>query len=134
MFVDVVIAPALKRPRGLLRLRALFEHWLRWENEVLSGGCLFATASAELDDRPGPVRDHLVGHVQDMLGTIARAVRITIDEAHFRPDVEPEQLAFEMWSILLAYQQYERLLRHDNAERRARDAFERLVETSRSAS
>src|SRR5690242_1048156 len=61
-FTDVVVAPALAAPRGELRLRALFEHWLEWEqHESLPGGCVFMHAAAELDDRPGPARDALVG-------------------------------------------------------------------------
>src|SRR5678816_4406478 len=57
-FTAVVVVPALSSPRGEPRLRALFEHWLQWEqNESLPGGCVFMHAEAEQDDRPGPRLD-----------------------------------------------------------------------------
>ena len=60
-FVEVVLRPALAEPRGEPRLRALFERWLRWPQEVSQpGGCIFVQAAVELDDRPGPARDRLV--------------------------------------------------------------------------
>src|SRR4030095_3908806 len=47
-FVEVVVAPALKAPRGERRLRALFDHWLEWEqHKSLPGGCIFMHAAAE---------------------------------------------------------------------------------------
>ena len=61
LFVDRVVRPALKAPRGERRLRALFERWLAWaEADVLKGGCLFVAAATELDDLDGPARDELV--------------------------------------------------------------------------
>ena len=58
--VDEVVRPALAISRGEPRLRALFERWLQWESSPsLPGGCPFVTASFELDDRPGPVREPL---------------------------------------------------------------------------
>ena len=80
-FVDMVFAPALKEPRGEPRLRALFENWLAWEaSDFLPGGCLFMATAAELDDRPGPVRDHLVRTLNDWLDTVANAVRLAVTE------------------------------------------------------
>src|SRR5262245_18016589 len=59
LFRERVFSPALEEPRGLPRLRALFSNWLAWveQNDELPGGCLMLAASAEYDDRPGPVRD-----------------------------------------------------------------------------
>src|SRR3954470_2533929 len=50
-FVQDVMLPALREPRGLPRVRALFERWLEWGQRP--GGCFFVGAVAELDDRPG---------------------------------------------------------------------------------
>src|SRR3954470_4749744 len=57
-FVDRVVRPALAAPRGIPRLRALFEGWLAWGDSQASG-CIFVAAAAELDDQPGPARDRL---------------------------------------------------------------------------
>ncbi len=129
-FVDVVLAPALKRPRGLPRLQTLFEHWLGWETDEFSGGCVFMAAATEFDDRAGVVRDRLVSHLDDMLGAIARGARIAVSEGHFRADLDDEQFAYELWGVLLSFHHYGRLLGHPKAHARARRAFEHLLETS----
>lgn len=126
-FVDVVVAPALKESRGLPRVRALFERWLAWGTHGLSGGCPFVAAAVELDDRPGVVRDRLVAHLRDVLGTIARGAQISVEEGHFRGNLDVEQFAFQFWGVLLATQNFARLMRDDTAAARARRAFEALV-------
>src|SRR4051812_30080154 len=45
-FVRQVLMPALRKPRGEPRVRALFEEWLKWGAKP--GGCLFVSAAAEL--------------------------------------------------------------------------------------
>src|SRR4051812_33343447 len=60
-FLELVLRPALKAPRGEPRVIALFERWLIWaEPTNLPGGCIFVAAAVELDDHPGPLRDVLV--------------------------------------------------------------------------
>ena len=133
-FTEVVVAPALRSPRGEPRLRALFEHWLEWEqNESLPGGCVFMHAAAELDDRPGPARDALVHHQRTWLETLAKAVRMTIDAGHFRADVNPSLFAFQLYGIVLSYYHSARLFRDPAAKSNAIAAFESLVVSSRSS-
>jgi AcrR family transcriptional regulator len=132
-FVDTVVTPALRQPRGEPRVRAFFERWLDWERSTyLPGGCPFL-AAAKLDDRPGRVRDYLVASQRDWLDGLATAARIAVVEGHFRPDLDPEQFAYELYSLILAYHQYQRLLADPAADRRCRLAFARLLERSRVA-
>jgi len=131
-FAAVVVAPALSAPRGEPRLRALFEHWLKWEqNESLPGGCVFMHAVAELDDRPGPVRDALVRQQTMWLDTLAKAVRLTIDAGHFRPDVDPSLFAFQLYGIVVAYYHASRLFRDPAAKEHAERAFDAVVAAAR---
>lgn len=133
LFVDRVVRPALKAPRGERRLRALFERWLTWaEADVLKGGCLFVAAATELDDQDGPVRDELVRQQRDWLELIANVARTGIAEGDFRPGLDGEQLAYELYGVMLAYHHARRLLRDPRAPQRARDAFDTLVEAARS--
>lgn len=128
-FVDVVVSPALRERRGLPRVRALFERWLTWTDQpFLPGGCVFLHASVELDDKPGPARDRLVATQKDWLETLAHAARIAVEEGHFRKDLDVHQLAFEVFSIAYGYHFLDRLLRDPKAEKRARAAFDRLVD------
>jgi AcrR family transcriptional regulator len=127
-FVELVVAPALKQPRGGPRLRALFENWLAWPEEAeLPGGCPFVSAASELDDRPGPVRDRLVAYQRDWLETLATATRAGIAEGKLRAGLDVDQFVFEIFSLTLAYHHFRRLLRVPEAQARARRAFERLL-------
>ncbi len=131
-FLETVISPALREPRGEPRIRRLFELWLIWEEgRVTPGGCPFIVASYEYDDRPGPVRDAVVSAQRDWVDTVATAAQIAVDEGHFRADLDTGQFAFEMYGIFLAFHLFHRLLGDPDAERRARSAFERLTEASR---
>ena len=127
-FVDRVVKPALRAPRGEPRLRALFENLLTWPKITdFPGGCPIIAAASELDARPGPARDLLVAQQKDWLETIAQVVRTAMVEGQFRADVDPEQLAYELYGIEFAYHHSLRLLEDPHAERRARTAFEALV-------
>ena len=128
-FVQEVMVPALRFPRGEPRVRALFDRWLAWGDRP--GGCFFVGASAELDDRPGPPRDALVQANKDWIGQIATAIRIAVSEGHFRKDLDPDQIAFEIYGIMLAAHTFIRFLHEPRSLDRARASFERLIETSR---
>ena len=59
-YIEVVVRPAFKKPRGEARIRAIFERTMNEWEESLPGGCIFHAVAAELDDQPGPARDYLV--------------------------------------------------------------------------
>jgi len=128
-FVEFVLAPALQKPRGEPRIRALFERWVEWGQQ--SGGCFFVGAVAELDDQPGPARDALVQSCRDWLDALATAARITVAEGQFRADVDPDQFAFELYSTMLGFHTYQKFLRAPASLARARDSLERLLTAAR---
>jgi len=129
-FIEIVIAPALQKPRGEARLRAIFESTMKqWEND-LPGGCVFHAVSAELDDQPGPARDYLVETQRDYADTLRRAAEIAIEEGQFRKDLDLDQFVFELGSITAAYHHFGRLLGDPDADQRARNMFEGLLARS----
>jgi AcrR family transcriptional regulator len=146
-FRQVVVQPALRQPRGEPRIRAFFENWLAWDTgeaapaagvlsrakggTALPGGCVLIAAAVELDDRPGPQRDFLVQAQRDWFGTLARAARLAVEAGHFRADLDPEQFAFHLYGIVLAYHHAKRLLRDPRALDHARAAYERLIDSVR---
>lgn len=127
-FIDTTIRPALAVTRGEKRMRDLFDRWLVWESQMLPGGCIFVTGSIEFDDQPGPMRDALVADQRDWLETLATVARAGVEEGHFRSDMDPEQVAFELQSLMLGYHHSARLLGDDRALERARTAFEGVLE------
>ena len=132
LFVEIVVRPALAAPRGEPRLRALFERWLDWTKAAaLPGGCLFVTAAVELDDRPGPVRDRLVALQKEWLDVIARVGRTGVLEGHFADNLDPDQLAHDLYGVMLGYHHAARLLRDPRAASRARAGFETLLTAAR---
>ena len=127
-FQEAVIAPALAQPRGLARIRALFEHWLAWlKDNSQPGGCVMLGAVTEYDDRPGAVRETVSAGFRELRGAIAKAVRIAMDEGHFRADADPWQFAFELLGIVLASAHEWRLHADPRTAEHARAAFERLL-------
>lgn len=133
-FVEHVVRPALAEPRGEPRLRALFERWLEWsQSSPLPGGCLFVQASVELDDRPGSVRERLVGIQGQWLGVIATSLQKGIEAGAFHGDADPEQFAQDLYGVMLAYHHASRLLHDPRAETRARRAFATLLTAARAA-
>ena len=40
--------------RGLPRLRALFDRWVRRVSVEIDSGCIYISGAVEFDDRPGP--------------------------------------------------------------------------------
>jgi len=131
-FVAMVVTPGLRKPRGEPRLRAFLDGWLDWSKaEFMPGGCIFVMASVELDDRPGPARDRLLASQKDWLDTLAHAARIGVDEGQFRPDLDCEQLAHELFSTAYGYHFLRRVVDSAEAERRARTTFDRIVRDAR---
>jgi AcrR family transcriptional regulator len=134
-FIETVMLPAFRKPRGLPRVRQVFENWMRWATDPsLPGGCLFVAAAVEWDDREGRPRDYVVNTQKQLLAALARSAALAVEVGHFRADLDSEQFAFEMYSILLGYSHQRRLLRDPKAERRARAAFDRLVRSASAAS
>src|ERR1700722_17719097 len=127
-FVDFVVAPALRQKRGEPRVRALLENWLRWANaDFMPGGCVFVASIADLDDRPGPVRDRLAASQRDWLETLATAIRIAIDERPFRANLDPSQLAQELLALAYGTHLMTRLLGDPKTQARLRVAIDRLL-------
>lgn len=131
-FLEKVITPSLKKPRGEIRIKALFDNWLAWgKSDWLPGGCIFLAASSELDDKPGPVRDFLVDMQREWMATLAQTARHATQAGDFKADCDAEQFAYELYGFITAYHHASRLLGDSKAERRIKKAFADLLERNR---
>ena len=127
-FTEVVFQPAMAKPRGLPRLKAMFIHWLDWtESAELPGGCPMIGGASEFDDKPGPVRDMLAGGQRTWIETLKRTVRQAIEEGQMPANTDPEQIAFEMFGIALVVHHHRRLLGYTKARARALAALDKLI-------
>jgi AcrR family transcriptional regulator len=102
VFIRHVVAPALARPSGAERVRALIEAWLTYvESGVFPGGCFMAAVVPEFDTRPGPVRDALVASRQEWVGLLTQEVAVAQRDGELL-GLPPEDLAFEIDALLSA--------------------------------
>jgi AcrR family transcriptional regulator len=127
-FMNEVFFPALRLPRGLPRLRAMFENWLyRVQHVEIPNGCVFISGAVEFDDREGPVRDRMVLVNRGWQEEMRKAARLAIAEGHLTTDCDPEQLVFELYGFMLSLHHDARLLREPRAVERARVSFMRTI-------
>ena len=126
-FEEEVFFPAIQEPRGLPRLSALFERWVRRVSQELDSGCIYISGAVEFDDRPGPVRDALAQMVVAWQAALERAIRLAIEEGHLKADTDSMQLLFELHGLILALHHDARFLRTPGALDRARRGFERTL-------
>ena len=126
-FEEEVFFPAVQAPRGLPRLRALFEHWIRRVSVEVDSGCIYISGAVEFDDRPGPVRDALAQMVLAWHAALDRAIRIAVDTGDLQPQTDSTQVLFELHGLILALHHDARFLRIPGALDRARTGFERIL-------
>jgi AcrR family transcriptional regulator len=126
-FEDEVFYPAMKEPRGLPRLRALFANWMKRTSIEIDSGCIYISGAVEFDDRTGPVRDALVGSVKTWLAAMQRAVVSAKEEGHLRADADEDQLLFEIHGLILALHYEARFLKSPGSIARANAGFDNIL-------
>jgi len=129
-FTEIVYLPAMKVPRGMKRLRALFENWINWpERANLPGGCPIDAATREYHHQPGPMRDAIFERQKQLDRELRKTVQMTIDNGELPADTDAGQIAYDLIGIVLGFFRSQMVLGMDESRRRARVAFERLVTT-----
>lgn len=132
-FVAAVFTPAMAHPRGLPRLNALVAHWIdRARNVELLTGCIYVAGAFEYDDVDSPLRPMVEDHLRGWRAAMVRTVHQALEAGHLRPDTDPEQLVFEVYSLMIGLMHDARFLRDPKAHERVRAAYERLISTYRS--
>jgi len=126
-FEEEVFYPALREPRGLPRLRSLFERWVKRVSVEIDSGCIYISGAVEFDDRPGPVRDALASMVRAWHGALERAIRLAVEQGHLKPDADVTQMLFELHGLILALHHDARFLRLPGALGRAQRAFDHVL-------
>ncbi len=126
-FEQEVFFPSMRESRGLPRLQSLFRRWVDRVSREIASGCIYISGAVEYDDRPGPIRDQLVGMVRTWQQSLQRAARQAIDEGHLRSDTDAEQLVFDMYGLVLALHHDARFLKSPGSAVRAHAGFARLI-------
>src|SRR6476661_9450196 len=118
-FLDDVFVPAMQQPKGLPRLDAIVQRWIARTRDVETRtGCIFSAGAFELDDRAGPLRDHLHGEILRWRAALRRTVLQAIEAGHLRADTDAEQLVAEIYALTLGLLHDARFLRDGRAAER----------------
>jgi AcrR family transcriptional regulator len=123
-----VIEPAMRVPDGLPRVEALCDRFLSHvESGVFPGGCFFASVAAEIDTRPGRVRDRIVEFIEGWVGELFQTVKDAQAAGEIDPAEDAEQLTFEIDAMLLMANAAYVMSPSPEVLDRARRGIERLV-------
>jgi AcrR family transcriptional regulator len=126
-FEQEVFYPAMKEARGLPRLRALFENWMKRVTEEIQSGCIFISGAIDFDDRPGPVREALATSVRVWLAAVERAATLAKEEGELAADADVRQICFEIHGLILSVHYEARFLHTPGSIERAQRAFEQIL-------
>ena len=103
MFIDVVIAPLLSTEEGLARLVAIGETWFDYlAGDTFAGGCFMCAASAEMDGRPGPVRDAIQAAMREWLELLQSNIDTAKHARVFASGVDSCAVAFRLNALGMA--------------------------------
>lgn len=127
-FTEEVFLPSFRVPRGLKRLQAVFDAWFEWPRRAkLPGGCPIDAAMREYDHRPGPMREAVIDRQRTLERELAKTVSLAIETGEFASDTDPDEVAFALMGLILAYYRAQATMGDEAAEKRARAGFDRLI-------
>jgi AcrR family transcriptional regulator len=126
-FEQEVFYPAMEAPRGVPRLRALFDNWMKRTSIEIDSGCIYISGAIEFGDRTGLVRDALVSSVMTWHAAMRRAIEHCQELGQLRDEVIPEQVLSEIHGLILALHYEARFLQTTGAIDRAITGFNNIL-------
>ena len=134
IFVEAVIVPARRSPRGIARIWALADGFLGYvERRVFAGGCFFGTTAAEFKNRPGPVRDRISHQMAAWRSYLEHAVEQAQQLGELDPEADPRRVAFELKAYVSTAEAEHRLFGDPQVFADARAAIRERIESLRAA-
>lgn len=126
-FEQEVFYPALQTERGLPRLRALFDNWMKRTTVELDSGCIYISGAIEFHDNIGPVRNALVESVAGWHAALRRAIGQCKARGDLKPQADEAQILSEIHGLILVLHYEARFLRSPGAMQRALTGFENIL-------
>jgi AcrR family transcriptional regulator len=131
IFTAEVWERAKIKPRGLPRLSAICEAWIKHiTHSPFPGGCFMCTVATEWDAREGDIHDEVRDSWRLWLKVLAREADIARAAGDLPPHTDPDQVAFELNAIAMALNQSLQLFEDRRAPARARRAVRRVLTQS----
>ena len=126
-FEQEVFYPAMSSPRGVARLRPMFDNWMTRTTIEIDSGCIYISGAIEFGDRTGLVRDALVSSVMTWHAAMKRAIEHCKELGQLRDEVSPEQMLFEIHGLILALHYEARFLQTPGSIDRAITGFNNIL-------
>ena len=130
-----VFMPTLSEPAGLPRLDAIVNRWVHHGNELtalIASHYAVNTFDDDPDAHPDALRTRLVNGMLVWRQTLERTVKQALDRGHVRPDTDPEQMVFEIFSLLTGFLYDSHVKRDPKCYDRVMSGYARLMSTYRS--
>ena len=135
IFALTVFMPTLSEPAGLPRLNAIVHRWVHHGNELtalIASHYAVNTFDDDPDAHPDALRTRLVNGMMAWRHTLERTVKQALDRGQIRPDSDPEQMVFEIFSLLTGFLYDAHVKRDPKCFERVMSAYARLMSTYRS--
>ena len=130
LFAEGVVIPALMEKAGIVRIKALVNNWIAWSSK-LNGGCIFVSSSTEFTERPGKVRDFIIKQQEDWINSLRQVACSAIRVGDFRKNIDCDQFAFDLYSMLLGFHLYDKMLNNTETQKRQEVSLKRLLDNYR---
>ncbi|HEY0821138.1 MAG TPA: TetR/AcrR family transcriptional regulator [Rhizobacter sp.] len=134
IFALTVFMPTLSEPAGLPRLNAIVHRWVHHGNELtalIASHYAVNTFDDDPDAHPDALRTRLVNGMMAWRQTLERTVQQAIERGHLRADSDPEQMVFEVFSLLTGFLYDAHVKRDPKCFERVMAAYGRLLSTYR---
>jgi AcrR family transcriptional regulator len=131
ILIDQVIVPSRSNGEGLPRLQAIGDAWCDYlASDVFLGGCFLCAASAEMDGRPGPLRDAVASVMSAWIAVLGANIEAAIAAGELRADISPAAMAFRLNALGMAANWQRQLLNDASGIEHARSAWRAELERS----
>jgi AcrR family transcriptional regulator len=132
ILVDQVVRPAAPAAEGIERLRALGEAWCDYlTSEVFAGGCFLCAASAEMDGRPGPVRDAVAAVMGEWLAILTVNIDAAVSAGELDAGMDSAAMAFRLNALGMAANWQYQLFADEGGVAHARTAWRAEIAKAR---
>lgn len=127
-FFAEVFLPSMKQSRGLPRLNAIMERWLHWfVSSDHTAGALHEAAAFSTDPMDAVIVAAIRDSLQSWVSTTRRTVVQAMQEGHLRADMDPDDLLYEMHSLLLGVLFGHAFLHDRKVVARCQRSYQRLI-------
>lgn len=127
-FGEDVFRKSFSAQRGLPRLKRILKNWQAWYSKDGGGTCPFMAAAIEYDTKDGEVKERLLFHTNQLIDSLHISIQHCIDEQHFSQEIDPQKVAYELYSLTIGHLIYLRTMQRRSAKKLFQEASNELIE------